>query len=297
MVLSSHGLMKKNNAQSFDENKIQNIINTLKNKPATVQSVDKSLKKTHSPGLYDLTELQRDANKIYSFSAKQTLNLMQKLYEEHKVLTYPRTDSRYISQDIVPTLKDRLRACGNGDVAKIAFRLTKAPIKAHKSFVDDSKVSDHHAIIPTEQAVNLSKLSSDERKIYDLVVKRFIAVLLPPFEYEQTSVVVNIDREKFRAKGKVILKQGWKEVYNNYYEEDATEDHLKEQILPNLKKGETLKINGIHMTKGATSAPPLYTEGTLLTAMEHPIKNMPYGIGTVGNACRYYRKITGQFSN
>ncbi|MBF4691920.1 DNA topoisomerase III [Fusibacter ferrireducens] len=286
---------EKNNAQSFDENKIATIINGLKNKSATVQSIDKTLKKTYSPGLYDLTELQRDANKIYSFSAKQTLNLMQKLYEEHKVLTYPRTDSRYISQDIVPTLKDRLRACGNGDVAKIAFRLTKEPIKPNKAFVDDSKVSDHHAIIPTEQAVNLSKLTSDERKIYDLVVKRFIAVLLPPFEYEQTSVVVSIDREKFRAKGKVILKQGWKEVYNNDFEEDDSEDPLKEQLLPSLRKGDALKINGIHMTKGATSPPPLYTEGTLLTAMEHPIKNMPYGIGTVATRADIIEKLLSSF--
>lgn len=286
---------EKNNTQSFDEKKIQSIINQLKGKTGTIESIDKSHKKTYAPGLYDLTELQRDANKIYGFSAKQTLNYMQKLYEEHKVLTYPRTDSRFISTDIVDTLKDRLRACGIGDVSKIAFRLTKEPIKVNKSFVDDSKVSDHHAIIPTEQGVHPSDLSSDERKIYDLVVKRFIAVLLPPFEYEQTSLALNIGGQHFKAKGNVILKQGWKEVYNNQYEDDTSEDQLREQILPNLSKGDTLNINGMHMTKGVTSPPPLYTEGTLLTAMEHPIKNMPYGIGTVATRADIIEKLLNTF--
>ncbi len=107
--------------------------------------MDKSLKKTYSPALYDLTELQRDANHRYGFSAKETLNIMQKLYEQHKVLTYPRTDSRYLSADIVDTLKDRLKACGVGPYTALAFRISKGPIKAGKHFVDDSKVSDHHA--------------------------------------------------------------------------------------------------------------------------------------------------------
>ena len=115
-------------------------------------------RKTFSPGLYDLTELQRDANKMFGYSAKETLNIMQKLYESHKVLTYPRTDSRYLSSDIVSTIPERLKACGVGEYRSLANKVLTKPIKANKSFVDDSKVSDHHAIIPTEEYVNFCKL-------------------------------------------------------------------------------------------------------------------------------------------
>ncbi len=124
---------------------------SVKGKDVEVIEVDKSYKKNFSPGLYDLTELQRDANKIFGYSAKKTLSIMQRLYESHKVLTYPRTDSRYISSDIVDTLKDRIKACSVGPYAAIANKVLRNPIKANKAFVDDSKVSDHHAIIPTEQ--------------------------------------------------------------------------------------------------------------------------------------------------
>lgn len=133
--------------------------------------------KTFAPALYDLTALQREANQKFGFSAKQTLNIMQRLYENHKVLTYPRTDSRYLTTDIVPTLKERLKACAVGPYSKIAGRLSMQKLQANKSFVNDSKVSDHHAIIPTEQFVQLDHMSNEERKIYDLVVRRFLAVL------------------------------------------------------------------------------------------------------------------------
>ena len=287
---------EKNHTQSFDKDKINAVISALKGQEGTVNKIEKTHKKTYSPGLYDLTELQRDANKRYGFSAKQTLNLMQRLYETHKVLTYPRTDSRYLSSDIVPTLSERLRTCGIGDMAKLAFGLSKAPIKANKSFVDDSKVSDHHAIIPTEQPVFAGDLSYDERKIYDLVVQRFIAVLMPPFEYEQTKVTVTALKERFMASGKVVLKKGWKEVYRQ--DQDIDEDdgeEVKDQFLPALKEGQKLTLKNIHMTSGRTSPPARYTEGTLLTAMEHPIKNSPYGIGTVATRADIIEKLLGTF--
>ena len=151
--------------------------------------VHTSSKRTPSPSLYDLTELQRDANKRFGFSAKETLNIMQSLYEHHKVLTYPRTDSRYIGTDIVPTIKERLKACNIGPYKKYIPELLKKPLKTSKAFVDDKKVSDHHAIIPTEEYVQMEHMSNNERKIYDLVVRRFISVLYPAFEYEQTTPV------------------------------------------------------------------------------------------------------------
>ena len=198
--------------------------------------------------MYDLTELQRDGNKFFGYSAKETLNIMQKLYEQHKVLTYPRTDSRYISSDIVGTLPERLKACGIGEYRSLAGKILNKPIKATKAFVDDSKVSDHHAIIPTESYVNFSAFTDKERKIYDLVVKRFLAVFFPAFEYEQLTLHAKIGNQNFAARGKTILSMGWKEVYENRFEDEDTVDDLKEQILPRIEKNDTLNIKLIVQT-------------------------------------------------
>ena len=179
---------KSGSSRTFQKEKTDKIAEKLKNAKLTVVSVEKKAKQSQAPGLYDLTELQREANKRFGFSAKDTLNTMQRLYENHKVLTYPRTDSRYISTDVVDTLKERLKACAVGPYKKLAGTLIMKPIRANKSFVDNAKVSDHHAIIPTEQFVQMDHMSVDERKIYDLVVRRFLAVLYPAFEYEQTTM-------------------------------------------------------------------------------------------------------------
>lgn len=290
---------KSGSTQCFDQGYITGIEAKVKGGKIIVTDIGVQHKKTYAPGLYDLTELQREANKRYGFSAKQTLNLMQKLYEEHKVLTYPRTDSRYISTDIVPTLKDRIRACGVSEYGAFAGQILRSPIVTSKSFVDDSKVSDHHAIIPTEQMVLLNQMSADERKIYDMVVKRFLAVLMPPFEYEQTSIVAKIGDETFKAKGKRILVAGWKAVYDSHYdEEDASEDPsatLRDQTLPALKKGDALSVEGTRLTKGATQPPPYHTEGTLLSAMEKPGRHLTHGIGTVATRADIIEKLLGTF--
>ncbi|WP_186575942.1 DNA topoisomerase III [Aquibacillus kalidii] len=291
-----------NDTRIFSKEVAEKIFAKVKDKDAVVASVDKKFKKSFAPQLYDLTELQRDANRIFGYSGKQTLSIMQKLYEQHKVLTYPRTDSRYISTDIVPTLKDRLRACGVDQYAKVAGKLVKTDIKVNKSFVDDKKVSDHHAIIPTEQAVILSDLNDKERKIYDLVIKRFLAVLSPAFEYEQTTVAVDIGGETFTAKGKVIKKQGWKEVYNNRYDDDDSEE--KDQTLPGLSKGESLSGINVKLTNGQTKPPERFTEGALLQAMENPTRyltsedkdlaktlNQTGGLGTVATRADIIEKL------
>lgn len=299
---------KTNSSQTYDADRIPALAKTLTGKDGKIISVDKALKKSYAPGLYDLTELQRDANKLFSYSAKDTLNIMQALYERHKILTYPRTDSRYLSTDIMGTLKDRLKACGVGPYAATALKLSIGKIQENKSFVDNSKVSDHHAIIPTEQPVVLSKLSNEERKIYDLVVKRFIAVLLPPFEYEQTTIIADIGGESFKANGKIVKVNGWKEIYSGISDDDESEEGLSSQILPNLNKGDSLKINAITPTKGHTTPPPYFTEGTLLTAMESPAKYMSDsdkdlikiigetgGIGTVATRADIIEKLANSF--
>ncbi|WP_163970665.1 DNA topoisomerase III [Oceanobacillus halotolerans] len=259
---------EKHNSRIFNKAKADQIYQRINGKKATVSKVDKTYKKKHAPQLYDLTELQRDANRIFGFSGKQTLSLMQKLYEQHKVLTYPRTDSRYISTDIVPTLKDRIKACEVDQYASFARKLINRERKLPKSVVDNSKVSDHHAIIPTEQAVQLSALQDNERKIYDLVVKRFLAVLADPYEYEQTTIHTEMGNEHFVAKGKVVQKLGWKELYTNQH--DAAEE--QDQHLPSWKKGDTLTDISVSLTEGQTKPPERFTEGSLLQAMENPVK-------------------------
>ena len=138
---------------------------------------------------------------------------MQRLYENHKVLTYPRTDSRYLTADIVPTIRERLKACAVGPYRKLSGTLFNKEIKARPDFVNDAKVSDHHAIIPTEQFVDLTHMTIDERRIYDLVVRRFLAVLYPAYEYEQTSIIAESGGERFTAHGNIVKSAGWKAVY------------------------------------------------------------------------------------
>ena len=158
---------KSGSARSFDKNRMEGILSSLQGEKGRVAEVKRTPKKTLAPLLYDLTELQRDANKRFNYSAKETLNIMQRLYENHKVLTYPRTDSRYLSADIVPTLKERLKACGTGPYKTLAGRLQGRALPEKLFFVDNGKVSDHHAIIPTEQYVQLDHMTVDERRIYD----------------------------------------------------------------------------------------------------------------------------------
>ncbi|EQF24088.1 DNA topoisomerase III family protein [Clostridioides difficile CD160] len=274
---------KNNNSSTFSKEKIESILKKVKNLDIKISEVSKSYKKKYSPALYDLTELQRDANKMFGFSAKETLSIMQKLYEHHKVLTYPRTDSRYLTSDIVGTLKDRIKAVNVSDYSKICNKLLKSNITANKSFVDNSKVTDHHAIIPTEQKVFMSDFSDKERKIYNLVVKRFLAVLSPPFEYEQTTINANVEGEVFKAKGNKVINLGWKESYKDIEDEDVYES------IPNVLEKDVLKVKELKMTSGKTNPPPYLNEGTLLTAME---KN---GLGTVATRADIIEKLFNSF--
>ncbi|GAB3071419.1 DNA topoisomerase III [Salinicoccus sesuvii] len=298
---------EKGNNRSFDKEKIDTIASSTDGKEMVVEAVEKKPKKTFAPGLYDLTELQRDANKQFGFSAKETLNVLQGLYERHKVVTYPRTDSRYLSQDIVPTLTERLKACGIGNYRAIATKILRGKIQSNKSFVDDTKVSDHHAIIPTENHVHISDFNEKERKLYDLIVKRFLAVLLPAHEFEQVTVKARADKEVFTARGKTVQKEGWRAAYSNNYEDDVQDD-IKDQQLPQLKKGDVLNVKHINGTSGQTKAPARFTEATLLSAMENPAKYMEVqdrklkeildstgGLGTVATRADIIDKLFNSF--
>lgn len=308
---------KSKSYRSFDKEKMTGLMKKLDEQKAVVEEIKKTPKKTYAPLLYDLTELQREANQRFGYSAKETLNIMQRLYENHKVLTYPRTDSRYLSKDIVPTIKDRLEACGTGPYRKLAMTAKKKDLSGKLAFVNDAKVSDHHAIIPTEQFVDLSHMTNEERKIYDLVVRRFLAVLYPPFEYEQTQVKVKVGGETFLASGKIVKAQGWRAAYEEevYSAEDEEEEEayesgksLKGQTLPELEKGQEIKGLVLSLTEGKTKPPAHFNEATLLSAMENPTAYMEShdkamaktlgetgGLGTVATRADIIEKLFKSF--
>lgn len=293
----SHGMTwnwqdgKSGSSRSFDKSRIQSIADKAEKDEMLITDVQRSIKKSYSPGLYDLTELQRDANRRFGYSAKETLNIMQRLYENHKVLTYPRTDSRYIGKDVAETLKERLQACAVGPYRKLAGKLLLQPIKTNKSFVDDSKVSDHHAIIPTEQFVQLDHMSSEERKIYDLVVRRFLAVLYPPCEYEQVRLTGSCADEKWTAGSRMMKEPGWQQVYESEWEEDENEDNLLTTVtnMPKLEKGRKDTVMRPKINEGQTKSPAYYNEGTLLTAMEKG------NLGTVATRADIIDKLFNSF--
>ena len=309
---------KNNSGRTFDKTRIEAIYKNADQK-IRITEVKKKSKKTYSPALYDLTALQREANQRYGYSAKETLNIMQRLYENHKVLTYPRTDSRYLTTDMTGTLKERLKACAVGPYRKAASRLSMQEIKADKSFVNNAKVSDHHAIIPTEQFVQLEHMSNDERKIYDLVVRRFLAVLSPACEYEEISLTGMIGNETFRAKGSRILKAGWREIYDADWDDIEDEDtpdnsgstnisSLTGTSWPDVREGSELPVTSLSITEGKTKPPAYFTEGTLIAAMENPARYMQHkdqtlartlgetgGLGTVATRADIIEKLFGSF--
>lgn len=260
----------KGNASIFDKQKAEELTAKLKGKSAVLTRVEKTWKQTPPPAAYDLTELQRDANKKYAYSAKETLDIMQRLYEQHKLLTYPRTDSRYISDDVVSTLPERLQSCMVDVYKPLAQEIyRKRPLQV-KYLVNNAKVTDHHAIIPTEEQPYLYDLSGPERNIYDLVVRRFLAVLMPPFEYEEVKLTLNIGGETFTARGKHVLNQGWRAAYDRSFTMEEEAEDEEEQRLPALRQGDKLPVFAITLRPGKTKPAARYTEATLLSAMEHP---------------------------
>ncbi|MEH6942567.1 DNA topoisomerase III [Bacillus sp. JJ722] len=291
---------KTNDTRTFNEEKVHELHKRIGNQLANIESIQKTKKKTYAPSLYDLTELQRDCNRIFGYSAKETLSITQRLYEQYKVVTYPRTDSKYLTTDMVNTLKERLEAVSIKPYTQWATKILRQSIKPNKSFVDNSKVTDHHAIVPTEQSAFLPKMSDKEVKVYDLIVKRFLAVLMPPFEYEQTSIFAKIGSETFTAKGQTVVHKGWKEIYDR--------DESDETYVPVVKEGDKLGVTSLAVTNGETAPPEPFNEGTLLTAMENPAKFMggeskdlvktlgeTGGLGTVATRADIIEKLFNSF--
>lgn len=339
--------------RTFSKERADSVKDALEQGGLIITKSEKKKKKTYAPLLYDLTELQRECSSRFGYSAKNTLNIMQRLYENHKVLTYPRTDSRYLTADIVPTLRERMDSCGVGPYKAIAAKVKNRSFSGTLSFVNDGKVSDHHAVIPTEQVPELSHMTVDERRVYDLVVRRFLAVMYPPFEYEETVLTAELSsavletpcdsmgtasqkteknggkkqpavqktgtghgktprRETIvlAAKGKTVLAPGWKEAYGEWNgdSEETAEEELKDQLLPPVTQGQKLTVKSVVCKEGKTKPPARFQEGTLLAAMENPVRYMESsdkmkaktltetgGLGTVATRADIIDKLFGSF--
>lgn len=264
----------KNGTRIDELEKAEAIAEKCRGKEGTVTKLNTKRATTERPLLYDLTELQRDGNKRYGYSAEQTLDAAQNLYEKYKLATYPRTDSRYLTKDMKPKLAVLLQNIKDGwkdseDAKYCVDKIIKQKINADKRVIDDSKVTDHHAIIVTPNIRNVYNIKLPEREanILRLIVARFIAVLDRKQEYDQTDIELNIDKEKFKARGKKIVIPGWKEV------EDIMLGKVKEEsedgeININLTEGDKITPKEIKVLTKKTSPPKPYTEATLLTAME-----------------------------
>lgn len=251
----------------LEKEKSDNIVNVCKGAYGVVESSEKNEKRTPPPLLYDLTELQRDANKKFGFSAQKTLQLVQSLYETRKMVTYPRTDSRYISDDMIPKLKIILSRLNSipayKEYSDYILGLEKLPIT--KRIVDNSKITDHHAIIPTEIYPKVNILSVEEGKVYDLIARRFMAVFYPNYITSVSKIITNISENLFVSRGTQILQDGWTKLNLK----DQKEKKNKEIILPDFLDKKEVKCGNIKFTKKKTAPPKPYDEASLLSAMEN----------------------------
>ncbi|HWB58775.1 MAG TPA: DNA topoisomerase III, partial [Chthoniobacteraceae bacterium] len=246
----------------WERAKAEAIKAKCKGKPGTIEEEKKPASQA-SPQLYDLTTLQREANQRHGFPARMTLQIAQALYEKHKALTYPRTDSRYLPEDHVATAKQVMASFDNPSLSTHAEKaLAQGWVKPNKRIFNNAKISDHFAIVPTGAAPKL--LDEREQKIFDLVARRFIAVFYPPAQFEVTTRITTVEGEKFRTDGKIIVDPGWLAVYGRQAEGEGDGDKAIVAITPNEKA----KTTAVEVKDCETKPPARFTEATLLSAME-----------------------------
>src|SRR6266705_3911743 len=254
-----------------DLERADRIVAKVSGQDGTVEKVERKEQSERAPLLYDLTSLQRDANRRYGFSARRTLQAAQSLYENKKAITYPRTSSRFLSGDMVPQLKPTAATLqpiqDYRAAAEYVLALDQLPLAR---VVNDAKVDDHHAIIPTDIEHDLDEFTPDERRIFDLIARRFLAVFHPPARYARTTVITAVEEERFRTRGKITLEAGWRSVYGlEPDQERQSEDEEKEGgEIPALQEGQTVRCIAAEIEDKMTKPPPRYTEATLLSAME-----------------------------
>jgi DNA topoisomerase-3 len=247
------------------------IVAAVRDQPGEITKLEKSTKKERAPLLYDLTSLQRDANTRYGFSARRTLAAAQRLYEEHTALTYPRTNSRFLPGDMIPELKPTAAGVGSQpEYARAAAYVTGLDVLPLGRVVNDAKVTDHHAIIPTNAEHRVDRMSDDDRRIYDMVVRRFLAVFHPDAEFENTRLETTVASHVFRTRGRVLIVPGWRGVYGEGLEtrSDADDDEGGDQQLPKLERGESVNTLEVESLARETKPPRRYSDASLLAAME-----------------------------
>src|SRR6266545_4133151 len=247
------------------------IVAKVSGADGSVESIERKEQSERAPLLYDLTSLQRDANRRYGFSARRTLQAAQSLYEGKKAITYPRTSSRYLSGDMVPQLKPTagtLRPIEDyRAAAEYVLGLDQLPLQR---VVNDAKVDDHHAIIPTDIEHDVTAFTPDERRVFDLIARRFLAVFHPPARYARPTVITLVEEERFRTRGKITLEAGWRAVYGLEpdQERQAEDEDSEGGEIPALQQGQTVRCIAAEIEDKMTRPPPRYTEATLLSAME-----------------------------
>jgi len=258
-----------------DPNRADEIVAKVSGKDGIVEKVERKEQSERAPLLYDLTSLQRDANRRFGFSARRTLQAAQSLYESKKAITYPRTSSRFLSGDLVPQLKPTAATLAPiaeySAAARYVLDLDQLPLGR---VVNDAKVDDHHAIVPTDIEHDVSAFSPDERRVFDLIARRFLAVFHPPARYARTTVVTLVEEERFRTRGKITLEAGWRAVYGLETEEELKAKQSEEDSegegteIPPLEQGQSVRCVEAEAEAKETKPPPRYTEATLLSAME-----------------------------
>ncbi len=258
---------KNGEKRIFSSDSAQKIVEKIKEGKGKVVSIQRKKKTEQHPLPYDLTELQRDANHRFGFSAKKTLNVLQKLYEQYKLVTYPRTDSRYLTTDMEATMLDRLHGLASSYKDEVKPLIAKKGKVVAKKIFNNEKVTDHHAIIPTEERAHISDLAPDERKLYDLIVRRFLMLFHQAYEYEGIKAIIDVDGETFTAHETAVIQLGFKALTNK--EEASTT-----QSLSKIAEGQTYTVQNVQLESRLTEPPARYSEADVLTQMEK------YGLGT-----------------
>lgn len=256
--------LKTNDSKIDNMEKAETIKSKVLGKEGKVTSLQKKKVTKKPPLLYDLTELQRDANKRYGYTAQKTLDIAQALYEKRKVITYPRTDSRYLSKDLVPKLKNLIKKVGLEGYKQYTDLLEKSDkLPINSRIVNDSKVSDHHAIIPTEKKAALDKFSIEEKNIYDIIVRRFLSVFYGDYEYFSITIITDVEDESFKTNEQQTINEGWRVLYNDKEKKSAISS------LANIQKGYTSLVKTADIEKKQTKPPDRYNEALLLSSMEN----------------------------
>lgn len=246
----------------YDKAVAERVKNEVKGQSARVAESVTEQKHYAPPQLFDLTTLQREANRKFGFSADRTLKLAQALYETHKLVTYPRTDSRYLSDDMLPKIKKVLSNLPAPYQAFVDSPMMNRNMHS-KRYYDNTKISDHHAIVPTERRANLSSLKQDEAQLYDMIVRRLIAAHYPDYEFESARLITEVGPHKFKSVGTMPLKEGWHAVYG----EDKADS--KETPLPKLNVGDTRKVEKVNLKACKTKPPKAHTDASILSLMEN----------------------------